>query len=331
MGFAPDERIRLSRGSVSVTRVGFGGASIGGLYRPALQQTSIDTVERAWDLGLRYFDTAPFYGFGTSERRLGLALADRPRDEFTLSTKVGRALRTRRPGEVLDSDVFVGEFDHAAIYDYRRHAVERSLTESLERLGLDRVDIAYIHDPDDHWAEAIESAYPVLHDLREAGAIGAIGVGMNQTEMLARFVRETDIDIVLCAGRYTLLDQSALAELLPECLERGVSVVIGGVLNSGLLGDPRPGAFFDYVPASAERLSQANRFRVACERHSVPLKAAAMQFPMAHPAVVSVLAGAATAEHLSDLVTLARFPIPPALWSDLRQEHLLPASAPTPS
>lgn len=330
MPFDPTELRPLASRAVSVTRLGFGGASIGGLYEPADRAASLDAIERAWDMGLRYFDTAPFYGYGLSERLLGVALEDRPRNEYVLSTKVGRLLRPVDPTKVTEPDVFVGEFDAEAVFDFTRAGIMRSIEESLERLGLDQIDIALIHDPDDHWRPAIDIAYPTLRQLRDEGVIGAIGVGMIQAPMLARFVREADIDVVLCAGRYTLLDQTALDDLLPACAERNVSVVIGGVFNSGLLADPGPGSRFDYAPASPGRIAQALRLKEVCERHSVPLKAAAVQFPMAHPAVVSVLAGVRRATDLVEFDTLARMNIPAALWAELREEGLIPATAPTP-
>ena len=206
----------------------------------------------------------------------------------------------------------------------------RSLEESLARLGLDRVDIAYIHDPDDHWQAAIDGAYPALHRLREQGVVRAIGVGINQSPMLARFARETEMDAFLVAGRYTLLDQDALAEVLPVCVERGISVLIGGVMNSGVLADPRPGARFDYDPASPEILDRARRLAETCERWSVPLRAAAIQFPLAHPAVAGLIAGVRRIEHLDEYPEFMRWPIPRGLWDELRASGLIDPEAPTP-
>jgi D-threo-aldose 1-dehydrogenase len=228
------------------------------------------------------------------------------------------------------ADVFPGSFEHEAVFDFSQDGVLRSIAGSLERLRLDRIDIVFIHDPDDHWQPAIGSAYPVLHELRDQGVIRAIGVGMNQVDMLTRFVREADVDVILCAGRYTLLDQGALGALLPACIERGVDVVIGGVLNSGLLADPTPGSRFDYAPASTDRIDQALRLKRVCERYAVPLLAAAIQFPLAHPAVVSVLAGVRYSHHLEDWDRMARMTIPLAVWDELREEGLLQAAAPTP-
>ncbi|MFD9127681.1 aldo/keto reductase, partial [Kitasatospora sp. NPDC059571] len=208
--------------------------------------------------------------------------------------------------------------------------VRRSIEESLERLGLDRIDIAYLHDPDDHLDQAIAEGCPELVRLRAAGVVGAIGVGMNQAQAPARFVRETDIDAVLLAGRYTLLDQRGLAELLPLAERRGVSVVVGGAFNSGLLADPKPGATFDYVAASDELVSRALGLKEVCERHGVPLRAAALRFPFGHPAVASVLVGTRTADEVRDAATMLRHPVPDVLWTELKERGLLPADVPTP-
>jgi D-threo-aldose 1-dehydrogenase len=337
----PYASVALGRTGVRVTRLGLGGASIGGLYRPVPEDAAVAVVGHAWDLGIRYFDVAPLYGYGSAERRMGMALAARPRDEFALSTKVGRVLVPRDaipPGADVDRQSLAGRDDAfyagtsavRPVFDYSRDGVRRSLEASLERLGLERIDIAYIHDPDDHWEAAIGEAYPALARLREEGTVGAIGAGMNQAEMLARFAREGEFDAFLVAGRYTLLDQAALPELLPLCVAKGIAVVIGGVMNSGLLADPRPGATFNYVPADAARVARAERIRSVCERHGIPLKAAAVQFPFAHPAVASLVAGVRSIEHLDEYPELMRRPIPAGLWSELKSEGLLAADAPTP-
>jgi D-threo-aldose 1-dehydrogenase len=216
------------------------------------------------------------------------------------------------------------------LFDYSADGVARSLEESLERLGTDRIDLVFIHDPDDHWQSAIDGAYPALHRLREQGVVGAIGVGMNQSAQLVRFAREAELDAFLVAGRYTLLDQDALPQLLPLCVERGISVLIGGVMNSGVLADPRKGAHFDYGPAGEETLDRAQRLAAICERHGVPLKAAAVQFPLAHPAVAGLIAGVRSVEHLDEYPALMRRPIPAALWQELRAGGLIAADAPTP-
>jgi D-threo-aldose 1-dehydrogenase len=341
MPYDPTTRMRLGSTDVEVTRLGFGSAPIGGLFRGVADDQAIATVDHAWTLGIRYFDVAPLYGYGAAERRLGAALRDRPRDEYTVSTKVGRLVRPvdRLPmGADIDHQALDGRDDayyadvddRRIVFDYSAEGVTRSLEESLTRLGLDRVDIVYIHDPDDHWQAAIDSAYPVLHRLREQGVVRAIGVGMNQSPMLVRFARETEMDAFLVAGRYTLLDQDALAELLPVCVERGIAVLIGGVMNSGVLADPRPEAPFDYEPASPEILTRARRLAEACERWGVPLRAAAIQFPLAHPAVAGLIAGVRRIEHLDEYPEFMRSAIPTGLWDELRAHGLIDRESPTP-
>jgi len=336
------ERVPVGRTGLTVTRLGFGGASIGGLFTAVTDDEAVDTLRHAWDLGIRYFDTAPLYGYGASERRFGAALADRTHDDYVLSTKVGRLVREMAaipPGADIDRQALGGRDDAyyvvadpvRIVFDYSGDGVRRSIEESLERLRLDRIDIALIHDPDDHWREAIEGAWPALERLRSEGVIRAVGAGMNQSAMLTRFVRETSMDVVLVAGRYTLLDQEALADLLPACQERGTAVFVGGVMNSGVLADPKPGATFNYAPAPAAVIDRARRIGEACARHDVPLRAAAMQFPMAHPAVASLVAGVRTAAHLDEYPALLAEPIPADLWSDLRSEGLIDPDAPVPA
>ena len=335
------ERVPLGRTGLEVSRLGFGGASIGGLFTAVDDASAIETVRHAWSLGVRTFDTAPLYGYGASERRMGAALAGQPRDAFVLSTKVGRLVQATAgipAGADIDRQALDGREDAyyvvrdpvRIVFDYSADGVRRSLEESLERLGLDRIDIALIHDPDDHWRDAIEGAWPALERLRSEGVIRAVGAGMNQSAMLTRFVRETTMDVVLVAGRYTLLDQSALADLLPACVERGVAVFIGGVMNSGVLADPRPGARFEYGPAAPEVIDRARRIGEACVRHGVPLRAAAMQFPMAHPAVTTLVTGVRSVAHLDEYPALLAHPIPAALWEELRAEGLIAADAPVP-
>jgi D-threo-aldose 1-dehydrogenase len=296
------ERRRLAATPVVVSALGFGAAAIGGLYTGVPQAQAYEAVEASLRGGLTYFDVAPYYGSGLAERRLGEVLAGRCRDDFVVSTKVGRLVR-----------------DGRVVRDYSRDGVLRSLDESLGRLRLSRVDVLFIHDPDDHWAQAVTEAYPALARLRASGVVGAIGVGMNQAGMLARFVRETDLDVVLCAGRYTMLDSSAGVELLPLCAARGVSVVIGGVYNSGILADPTPGAArYDYAPAPAPAVRRVRRLDAVCRRYGVPLKAAAIQFPFRHPAVTAVLSGGRSAAEVTENIAMATHPIPAELWKDVR-------------
>ena len=331
MPYEPFEWMPVGRTDLSVMRLGFGCAPIGGLYSPVRDAEAEAVVQHAWDIGVRYFDVAPLYGFGEAEIRLGRVLSEQPRDEFTLSTKVGRLVRPGDEPGVHASGNFIGTGPQRVRFDFSRDAIRQSVDESLERLGIDRIDILFIHDPDEHWEAAISEAYPALADLRSQGVVRAIGAGMNQAEMLTRFVREADFDILLCAGRYTLLDQIALDELLPACVERHVSVVIGGVMNSGLLANPSPSSRFNYETPPSEWLERALRIKAVCDRHDVPLRAAAIQFPLAHPAVASIAAGVRTADHLDEYPAFMQLPIPAELWSDLRAEGLIRDDAPTPA
>jgi D-threo-aldose 1-dehydrogenase len=309
----------LGRSGVRVTELSFGGAAIGNLFTAVTDQAARAAVDAAWDGGIRTFDTAPHYGLGLSERRLGEALRHRPRDQYVICTKVGRLLDPA-PGDGphgTDTEGFAVPASHVRRFDFSADGVRRSLAASLDRLGLDRVDIALIHDPDDHGEQAFREAYPALETLRADGVVGAIGVGMNQAAMLTRFVTETDIDVVLVAGRYTLLDQSAADALLPAAERGGVSVIAGGVFNSGLLAAPAPGATYDYQSASGELLDRALRLEQACARFGVPLRAAAARFPLAHPAVASVLIGARSAAEISEAIRLRDLDIPQALWDVL--------------
>ncbi|HVK24554.1 MAG TPA: aldo/keto reductase [Actinokineospora sp.] len=317
---------------VRVGDLAFGAAAIGNLFRETSDEEAQSAVDSAWDSGIRCFDTAPHYGLGLSERRLGAALRSRPRTEFTVSTKVGRVLEpvAEPAGDDL-ANGFAVPATHRRRWDFSADGVTRSLADSLDRLGLDRVDIVYLHDPDDHVDLALREALPELRRLRAEGVIGAIGVGMNQADALTRFVRDGDIDVVLLAGRYTLLDQRGLDELLPAASEFGVSVVVGGVFNSGLLADPRPDATFDYAPVTPEVLARALRIQEVCGSHGVPLRAAALRFPFGHPAVASVLLGGRTPAEVRDAVAMAAHPVPDALWDDLRANGLLPSDVPVPA
>jgi D-threo-aldose 1-dehydrogenase len=308
---------RLGRSQVRVTELSLGGAAIGNLFTAVTEDDAVGVVDAAWAGGIRSFDTAPHYGLGLSERRLGAALRDRPRDEYVISTKVGRLLRPAGPPYGRDREGFDVPADQVRVFDYSADGVCRSIDDSLRRLGLDRVDVALIHDPDDHGRQALREAYPALEKLRADGTVRAIGLGMNQTAMLTRFVTETDIDLVLMAGRYTLLDSSAADDLLPAAAARGVSVIAGGVFNSGLLAEPAPGATYDYQAAPAPLIEQARRLEAACARFGVPLRAAAARYPLGHPAVASVLIGARSAAEISDAVNLRELPIPAQLWEAL--------------
>ena len=324
------ETVALGRRGLRVSRLGLGTAPLGNLFTEVPESDADATVDTALAAGITFLDTAPHYGLGVAERRLGRRLAQLPRERFVLSTKVGRLIRPLEAGETADPEGFMATPAAKRVWDFSRDGVRRSLDESLDRLGLDRVDVALVHDPDAHVQEASEQALPALAELRDQGVVRAIGAGINQAEMLTRFVRELDLDLVLMAGRYSLLDQRALAELLPACAERGVAVVIGGVFNSGLLADPGPGATFDYAPAPPELVERAGRLQAVCARHGVPLRAAALAFPFGHPAVANVLVGARTAAEVQDAVAMLGRPVPTDLWTELVAEGLLPDHIPTP-
>jgi len=312
---------RLGRSPVFVTEYSLGTAPIGNLFTEVTENDARAVVDAAWEGGIRTFDTAPHYGLGLSERRLGDALRPRPREEYVISTKVGRLLRPASPphglDDGLDTEGFVVPADHTREFDYSADGVRRSLEASLARLGLDRVDIALIHDPDDHGDQALREAYPALEELRAQGCVRAIGVGMNQTAMLTRFVTDTDIDVVLVAGRYTLLDTSAADALLPAALDRGISVIAGGVFNSGVLAAPALGATYDYQPAPDSLIGRARQLERVCARFGVPLRAAAARFPLTHPAVASVLIGARSAAELTDALRLREREMPAGLGDAL--------------
>lgn len=324
----PRDVAPLGRTGLAVTRLGLGTAPLGGLFTAVSDEEGHAVVRRAWDAGLRLFDTAPLYGHGLAERRLGHVLRDVPREELVLSTKVGRLLRADAPPE--PRQAFAGVPPVNPVFDFSYDGVMRSFEESLERLGLERVDVLLIHDPDRHHDEALGGAYRALDQLRSDGLVRAIGAGMNQVEMLARFAREADFDCFLVAGRYTLLDQPALRELLPLCLERGIAVIAGGAFNSGILADPGPDARYDYAPAGTGLIERARRLESVCRRHRTPLRAAAMHFPLAHPAVAAVVVGCRSVAELDANVAAFEAAPPPALWQELKAEGLLPETAPTP-
>lgn len=320
------DRTRLGTTSVSVTRLGLGTAPIGGMFDAVNEATAQATVHSAFDAGLRYFDTAPRYGTGLAESRLGRALAGRPREGFTLSTKVGRLLE---PGEPEDP-MWVETNGLRPRFDFSREAVLRSHKESLDRLGLDRVDLALLHDPDDHYDAVMAGAHPALRELRSQGIVGAIGAAMNQAQMPARLAREGGFDTFLIAGRYNLLDTSALDELLPLCRDRGISIIAAGVFHAGLLADPDNPTGLKYLPHLGGQLDKVAEIRRICDRHDVPLRAAAIQFPAHHPATATVLVGARSPGEVADAVAMFEFDIPGQFWRDLKAAGLIPAGAPTP-
>ncbi|MCX7364693.1 MAG: aldo/keto reductase [Alphaproteobacteria bacterium] len=335
---------RVGKTKLEVTTLGLGGAPMGGFRATIPDAESMALSEAAWQGGVRYFDTSPFYGYGRSELRMGAALREKPRDEFVLSTKIGRILHPRKPGEILPKDFrenglpgFVPEFDYT--YD----GVMRSLEHSHHRLGLAKIDIALIHDVDfwtikdrevldQRFKTVMDGGYRALDELRKAGIIGAIGVGINESDTSLRFIQAGDFDCLLLAGRYTLLEQGALEAFLPECLKRNVSVILGGPYNSGILtGGVKPGATHDYVAAPQDLIDKAQRIEAVCLRHGVELGAAAMQFPLFHPALCAVIPGALSTAEVTQNVGRMGVKIPTELWSELKREKLLDPSAPTPN
>ena len=325
---------------LAFTRLGFGGAPLGNMHRVLSEVESEATVRAAWDAGLRYFDTAPLYGHGLSETRIGRALAGEARDHFLVSTKVGRVLEPCAPGEE------AGGIYHATPplkvrFDYTHDGVLRSFEASLGRLGLDRVDVLYVHDlePRTHgsaqayetrWRELTDGGgWRALDELRRSGAVGALGLGVNEAAPCERLLAELDPDLFLLAGRYTLLEQAPLHGLLPACERRGVGVVIGGPFNSGVLA--RAGGTFNYAAAPADVLAQVERLRGVCDRFDVPLPAAALQFVAAHPAVVSVIPGGQTPQEVAANAAMMGAAIPADLWTALQSEGLIERAAPTPA
>lgn len=313
--------------------LGFGAAPLGNLYTAVSDSQSREAVDAAWDAGIRYFDTAPHYGLGLSERRLGAALRSRPRSSVVVQTKVGRLLRPL--GTVVGTDAAMG-FDvpasHERVWDFSASGVRRSIHESLERLGLDRIDVALLHDPDDHEEEARASALPELLRLRSEGVIRAVGAGMNQSAMLTRFVTDFDLDVVLLAGGYNLIEQDALDDLLPAAAARGTSVVLGGVFGSGLLAHdvPPATATYRYEPVPGPVLRKARRMADIAQHHGVRLPALAVQFALAHPSVASAVLGMRSATEVRANAALAAAPVPAEVWEALRAEALIRPDAALP-
>jgi D-threo-aldose 1-dehydrogenase len=325
------------------TRFGLGGAPLGNLFTPVADDEVARLARHAFARGVRYFDTAPHYGSGLSEHRIGAALRDLPRDDYLLSTKVGRLLQPD-PGAPRNQHGYVDVLPFTQRWDYSYAATLRSVEDSLQRLGMARIDLVFIHDVahDAHgeaqpqrFREAMDGAVPALARLKAEGAIAGFGLGVNEWQVCSDALAHSDLDVLLLAGRYTLLDQTALPELLPLCLKRGTRVVIGGPFNSGILAtgtrpaDGRP-VYFNYAPAEPEVIARATAIERLCAAHGVPLKAAALQFPRGHPAVACVLAGARSVAELDENLALASFAIPAAFWRDLRGTGLMAGDAPLP-
>lgn len=322
-------RTRATRRGLQLTELGLGAAQLGNLYRETTDEEVVETIDSAWASGIRYFDTAPHYGVGLSERRLGAQLKDRPRDEYVVSSKVGRILvPSPETAHERDGHGFDVPADPRREWDFSRDGILRSVESSLERTGLDRIDVFYLHDPDDFIDQAFGEGIDALIELREQGVIAAVGAGMNFSAPLAELIRRADVDLVMVAGRFTLLEQPALDDLLPIALERGVGVVAAAVYNTGLLAKLRPaaGASYDYGPASADLIDRANRIADVCEAHGVTLPVAAVAYPLLHPAVVSVVLGARGSAQVTENAARYNTPVPDALWSDLRSAGLIPDS-----
>ncbi|MCX2950157.1 aldo/keto reductase [Lentzea sp. NEAU-D7] len=312
--------------------LGLGGSALGNLYRAVSDVDARATVDAAWQAGVRYFDTAPHYGLGLSERRLGAALADRPRSEFVISTKVGRLLQPCDTGGDDLAEGFAVPATHRRVWDFSADGVRRSLEDSLARLGLDRIDLVYVHDPDDHGEQVLREALPALAELKAQGVVRRIGVGVNLWQVAERFVLEHPLDYVMLAGRYTLLEHATTADFLSLCEERGVFVVAAGVFNSGLLArqEVPADATHDYTTAPAALVERARRIAEICRRHGVPLPQAALHFPFGHPAVRAIAVGARSAAEITENAAMATGEVPAALWSDLRAENLISSTVPVP-
>ncbi|HZG91464.1 MAG TPA: aldo/keto reductase [Pseudonocardia sp.] len=304
--------------------IGLGGANLGNLFAPMTDAEADALLAAAWDGGVRYFDTAPHYGLGLSERRLGRFLAGRPRAEYVLSTKAGRLLRpSPETADRTDEDnLYAVPADTRRVWDFSADGVRRSLEESLQRLGLDRVDVLLLHDPDEHDLHpALATGLPALARLREEGLVRAVGVGSKSTTALLAAARSGAVDLLMVAGRYTLLEQPVAAEVLPECRDRGIGVLAAGVLNSGLLAGPRPGASYEYATVPEDVLARARRLAETCAASGVELPTAALQFPLREPAVRAVVLGAGSAEQLRENLRRLREPVPDALWERLATEQ----------
>jgi D-threo-aldose 1-dehydrogenase len=314
----------LGTSSVQVSRLGFGGGPLGNLFQEVDEESAARALEQAWDDGIRYFDTAPHYGIGHSERRFGEFLRQQPRDAFTLSTKVGRLLVPQDAGGRMD-EAFQVPATHRRVWDFSRDGVRRCLEESLTRMGLDRVDILYLHDVESQFDAALRQGYPALAELRAEGVVGAIGAGMGDAHLLAKLIDETDLDVVMMAGRYTLLDQSGLDDVLPTCRERDISVVAAAVFNSGILAQPEPpaGATYEYRTAPDEVVERARRLAQVCAEHGVTLPQAAMAFPLTHPAVAAVVLGMRSDHEVRTNVGAFTDGVPDDLWQDLSDQGLI--------
>lgn len=339
----PAETRALGRTDVRLTQLGFGGASIGELFVKVQEEDALACLRAAWDAGIRYFDTAPWYGRGLSELRTGAGLRDRPRDEYVLSTKVGRWLRAPADPGRFSTAPWTGGLRFEVIFDYSYDGIMRSYEQSQLRLGLTRYDLAIVHDLDllyhapewrlaAYFGQLATSGFRALSELKASGLIRGIGAGINALGLIPRFLDLFDMDFFLVAMPYTLLHQEVLHEEFPRCVERGVGFVIGAVFSSGILATGAvPGAHYNYAPAPPDILERVRRIEAVCARHGVPLAAAALQFPLGHPNVASVIPGASRPAQVERNVAAFRHPIPGDLWAELKAEGLLCEDAPVPS
>ncbi len=344
----PEKLNQIGKTALKVTQFGIGGTGFGNIYKAMGDQDALDTLDAGWDAGVRYFDTAPLYGSGLSEIRVGKGLARYPRNEFVISTKVGWRLEPIEPGA--DQSGAVSVFDNALPYrgvmDYSLDAAKRSLEESLQRLDTDHVEIVLMHDPDEsvstqpnfepyavsHFKAAMDNVYPWLDDLRRQGVVKAIGLGMNQWQMLYDFANAGDFDCFLLAGRYTLLEQESLQKFLPLCAQKQISIIVGGPYNSGILASGAvPGAYYNYAPAPHAITERVQQIEKVCAQYNVPLQSAALQFPFGHPTVAAIIPGARSAAELMQNIAYFKQTIPADFWAELKQLKLIDAAAPTPS
>ncbi|MEK0083586.1 aldo/keto reductase [Benzoatithermus flavus] len=335
------DRRRLGKSGLEVPVIGFGGAPLGNMYQEFSDEQARATVRAAYDAGMRLFDTAPLYGFGLSEHRIGEALRWLDRDSYVLSTKVGRLLKPKDPKEV-EGGLFEKILPFEGVYDYGYDGVMRSVEDSLQRLGLHRIDILLIHDVDvwthgseearlERFREVMAGGYRAMLRLREEGVVRAIGAGINEVKACEDFARAGDFDCFLLAGRYTLLEQGALDTLLPYCAERDIALMIGGPYNTGILATGAvPGAYYNYAPAPAEILERVRRIEAVCARHGVRLASAALQFPLGHPNVATLIPGARSPEEIAQNRAIFEVAIPAEFWAELKREGLLREDAPTP-
>ena len=340
---ATDKR-PLGRTKLKVTVLGLGTATLGNLYAPVSDADAHDTVKMAFDAGVRFVDTAPFYGHGWSEHRVGEALRGYKRDDIVLSTKIGRLLKPKDPGKGgIDGGVFAAVLPFDPVFDYSYDGVMRSVEDSLQRLGTHRIDVLLIHDVD-RWThgseeaadrrrkEVLEGGYKAMVKLRDSGAVGAIGAGLNEWDSCQKLAEASDLDCFLLAGRYSLLEQESLQTFLPLCVKRGIGIFLGGPYNTGILATGAvPGAMYNYAPAKPDILERVRKLEAVCQRHKVTLASAALQFPLAHPAVCSVIPGAKTAAEVKRNIATIEAPIPRDFWAELKREKLVADEAPMPA